>query len=57
MIVVMPCRHNHELRHTLATLQLWASVHFMQLSKQLGHSTFTLTLLPFLGGSSFSPAI
>jgi hypothetical protein len=30
--------------HTFATLQLSAGVHFMQVSKWLGHSTFTLTL-------------
>jgi len=34
----------HDLRHTFATLQLTAGVHFMQVSKWLGHSTFTLTL-------------
>jgi hypothetical protein len=34
----------HDLRHTFATLQLSAGVHFMQMSKWLGHSTFTLTL-------------
>jgi integrase len=34
----------HDLRHTFATLQLSAGVHFMQVSKWLGHSTFTLTL-------------
>ena len=33
-----------DLRHTFATLQLSAGVHFMQVSKWLGHSTFTLTL-------------
>jgi integrase len=33
----------HDLRHTFATLQLSAGVHFMQVSKWLGHSTFTLT--------------
>ena len=32
------------LRHTFATLQLSAGVHFMQVSKWLGHSTYTLTL-------------
>jgi integrase len=34
----------HDLRHTFATLQLSAGVHFMQVSKWLGHSTFTLTM-------------
>ena len=34
----------HDLRHTFATLQLSAEVHLMQVSKWLGHSTFTLTL-------------
>jgi integrase len=34
----------HDLRHTFATLQLSAGVHFMQVSKWLGHSTFHLTL-------------
>jgi integrase len=34
----------HDLRHTSATLQLSAGVHFMQVSKWLGHSTYTLTL-------------
>jgi integrase len=34
----------HDLRHTFATLQLSAGVHFMQVSKWLGHSTFALTL-------------
>ena len=33
-----------DLRHTFATLQLSAGVHSMQVSKWLGHSTFTLTL-------------
>jgi integrase len=37
-------RHKHDLRHTFAVLQLSAGVHFMQVSKWLGHSTFTLTL-------------
>lgn len=34
----------HDLRHTFAVMQLSAGVHFMQVSKWLGHSTFTLTL-------------
>lgn len=34
----------HDLRHTAATLWLSSGVHFMQVSKWLGHSTFTLTL-------------
>ncbi|MBM7369073.1 site-specific integrase [Gordonia hydrophobica] len=34
----------HDLRHTFACMQLMSGVHFMQVSKWLGHSTFTLTL-------------
>jgi integrase len=34
----------HDLRHSFAVLQQSAGVHFMQVSKWLGHSTFTLTL-------------
>jgi integrase len=34
----------HDLRHTFAVLQLSAGVQFMQVSKWLGHSTFTPTL-------------
>ena len=34
----------HDLRHTFATHQLSSGVHFMPVSKWLGHSTFTLTL-------------
>jgi integrase len=34
----------HDLRHSFAVLQLSAGVHFVQVSKWLGHSTFTLTL-------------
>ncbi len=34
----------HDLRHTAATLWLSSGVHFMQVSKWLGHSAFTLTL-------------
>lgn len=34
----------HDLRHTFAVLQRSAGTHFMQVSKRLGHSTFTLTL-------------
>jgi integrase len=30
--------------HTFAVLQLSAGTHFLQVSKWLGHSTFTLTL-------------
>jgi hypothetical protein len=38
------CSGSHDLRHTFAVLQLSAGVHFLQVSKWLGHSTFTLTL-------------
>jgi hypothetical protein len=34
----------HDPRHTFAVLRLSAGVHLMQVSKWLGHSTFTLTL-------------
>lgn len=34
----------HDHRHTFATLQLSAGTHFVQVSKRLGRSTFTLTL-------------
>ena len=37
-------RQSRRQRHTFATMQLSAGVHFMQVSKWLGHSTFTLTL-------------
>jgi integrase len=37
-------RHKHDLRHTFAVLQLSAGIHFIQVSKWLGHRTFTLTL-------------
>ena len=33
-----------DLWHTFATMQLSSGVQFMQVSKWLGHSTFTLTL-------------
>ena len=34
----------HDTRHTFASLQLSAGVHFMQVSKWLGHANYTLTL-------------
>jgi len=34
----------HDLRGTFATMQLMSGVHFMQVSRWLGHGTFTLTL-------------
>ncbi|AWG65277.1 site-specific integrase [Mycobacteroides abscessus] len=34
----------HDLRHTFAVAQLSAGVNFMQVSKWLGHATFTVTL-------------
>ena len=34
----------HDLLHRSATLQLSAGVHFLQVSKWLGHSSFVLTL-------------
>ena len=34
----------HDLRHTFAVQQLSSGVNFMQVSKWLGHATFTVTL-------------
>ncbi|MGY4648397.1 hypothetical protein ACVWWN_002193 [Mycobacterium sp. URHB0021] len=34
----------HDLRHSFATMHLMAGTHFMQVSKWLGHATYTLTL-------------
>ncbi len=34
----------HDLRATFATMQLMSGVHFMQVSRWLGHASFTLTL-------------
>lgn len=34
----------HDLRHTFATMQLMAGVHFMQVSRWLGHGQPSLTL-------------
>jgi integrase len=34
----------HDLRDTFAVMHLMAGTHFTQVSKWLGHSTFTLTL-------------
>ncbi len=34
----------HDLRHTFAAQQLSAGVHFMQVSRWLGHASYTLTL-------------
>jgi integrase len=34
----------HDTRHTFAALQLSAGVHFMQVSRWLGHANYTLTL-------------
>lgn len=51
----------HDLRHTAATLWLSNGVHFMQVSKWLGHSTFTLTLdtygdyIPEQDGGAINP--
>ncbi len=32
------------MRHTFATLHLMAGTHFMQVSRWLGHATYTITL-------------
>ena len=37
----------HDLRHTGAVLWLSAGVHFMQVSKWLGHSIYVLTLTTY----------
>ena len=37
----------HDLRHTAATLWLTAGVHFMQVAKWLGHSSYVLTLTTY----------
>ncbi|WP_457135490.1 tyrosine-type recombinase/integrase [Mycobacteroides abscessus] len=34
----------HDLRHTFATMQLSAEVHFMQVSKWLGHADYVVTM-------------
>lgn len=34
----------HDTRHTFAVMQLSAGVHFMQVSKWLGHSTYVITM-------------
>ena len=34
----------HDLRHTFAVLHLMAGTHFMQVSRWLGHATYTITL-------------
>ena len=37
----------HDLRHTAATLWLTAGVHFIQVAKWLGHSSYVLTLTTY----------
>ena len=37
----------HDLRHTSATLWLTAGVHFIQVAKWLGHSSYMLTLTTY----------
>jgi integrase len=34
----------HDFRHTFAALQLTAGVHFMQVSKWLGHASYSVTM-------------
>ncbi len=34
----------HDFRHTFAVLQLSAGVHFIQVSKWLGHASYIITL-------------
>ena len=42
--VGLPATRLHDLRHTFAALQLTAGVHFMQVSKWLGHSSYLITM-------------
>ena len=42
--VGLPATRLHDLRHTFAALQLTADVHFMQVSKWLGHSNYLITM-------------
>jgi len=37
----------HDLRHTFAALQLSAGVHYMQVSKWMGHATYVITLTTY----------
>ena len=37
----------HDLRHTAAVLWLTAGVHFIQVAKWLGHSSYVLTLTTY----------
>ena len=43
-VVGLPAARLHDLRHTFAALQLTAGVHFMQVSKWLGHSNYLITM-------------
>ncbi|HEY5185334.1 MAG TPA: tyrosine-type recombinase/integrase [Actinomycetes bacterium] len=38
------CRHNHDLRHTHATLALRAGVHRRVVQERLGHANVSVTL-------------
>jgi integrase len=40
----LPDARWHDLRHSFAVMSLSNGEHYMQVSKWLGHSTFTLTL-------------
>ncbi|WAJ43539.1 hypothetical protein OK015_20365 [Mycobacterium sp. Aquia_216] len=40
----LPAARWHDLRHSFAVMSLSSGEHYMQVSKWLGHSTFTLTL-------------
>jgi integrase len=39
-----PAARWHDLRHSFAVMSLSSGEHYMQVSKWMGHSTFTLTL-------------
>jgi integrase len=38
------CRHNHDLRHTYATLSLQAGIPAKVVSERLGHKSIAITL-------------
>lgn len=43
-VLALPAARWHDLRHSFAVMSLSGGEHYMQVSKWLGHATFTLTL-------------